>query len=143
MPERRKSIFFIFSIEIDMRLISLKINAGLIEAKIFHDGVSAYFDLKLIDAENFNNLGIVIYPYNPDLLSHVVLLKGEEIVSERRTKQTNLADYGIEIRLYLIPIFRWYEIMNIPEYQLYGIRRFWETKNNFMMIVEFLPILLF
>lgn len=105
-----------------MRLISLKIIAGLIEAKIFHDGVSAYFDLKLTDAENFNNLGIVIYPYNPDLLSYVVLLKGEEIVSERRTKQTNLADYGIEIRLFLIPIFRWYEIMNIPEYQLYGIR---------------------
>lgn len=124
-----------------MRLISLKIIAGSIEAKIFHDGASAYFDLMPID--NFNNLGIVIYPYNPDRLSHVVLLKGEEIVSERRTKQTNLADYGIEIRLFLIPIFRWYEIMNIPEYQLYGIRRFWETKNNFMMNVVLLPILLF
>ena len=125
-----------------MRIVTAEMRDNIIEMiAIYRNGV---FSMLLNESVlNFNDLGILLYPSRSDLLSRILLLKGEEVISEMRNRTSSSAQYGMELRLYLTPVFQCERIMRLPEYELHGVEKFWEPERNVILRTDTLPVVLF
>lgn len=120
-----------------MRIVTAEMRDNIIEMiAIYRNGV---FSMLLNESVlNFNGLGILLYPS-----LRILLLKGEEVISEMRNRTSSSAQYGMELRLYLTPVLQFERIMRLPEYELHGVEKFWEPERNVILRIDTLPIVLF